>query len=153
MWEPTGRRLLAEIGTGSDGRAVDIGCGVMGWSRLLSEWVGPEGEVVGTDIDDAMLAAASRFVAKECLDNVTLRNDDLFASRLEPSSFDLVHARFVLTPLGRCPEQLATYVRLLRPGGIIVLEDPDWGSWHFNPPAPACQRLIELSCEAFARWG
>jgi hypothetical protein len=30
-----------------------------------------------------------------------------------------------------------------------VLEDPDAGSWHFNPPAPALERLIELIVEAF----
>jgi SAM-dependent methyltransferase len=153
VWEPGGRRLLEEISNGQGARAVDIGCGVMGWLRLLSEWVGPDGEVVGTDIDDAMLAAAQQFVADEKLGNVVLRNDDLFATNLEAGSFDLVHARFELTPLGRGQEQMETYFRLLRPGGTLVLEDPDWGSWHFNPPAPACERLIVLICEAFARWG
>jgi ubiquinone/menaquinone biosynthesis C-methylase UbiE len=116
VWEPSGRRLLEEIGDGRGARAVDIGCGVLGWLRLLSEWVGPEGEVVGTDLDEAMLAAAARFVADEGLGNVVLRNDDLFATRLEPASFDVVHARFELTPLGRGQEQMEAYVRLLRPG-------------------------------------
>jgi SAM-dependent methyltransferase len=153
VWEPSGRRLLEEIGDGRGGRAVDIGCGVMGWLRLLSEWVGPEGGGVGTDIDDAMLAAATQFVAEEGLENVALINDDLFATKLAPSSFDLVHARFVLTPLGRGPEQMETYVRLLRAGGTVVLEDPDWGSWHFNPPGKACQKLITFICEAFECWG
>lgn len=68
---------------------------------MLSEWVGPDGEVVRTDIYDAMLTGATQFVTEESLNNVTLINDDLFATKLEPSSFDLVHARFVLTPLGR----------------------------------------------------
>src|SRR5215216_4217331 len=77
VWEPAGRRLLEEIGDGRGSRAADIGCGVMGWLRLLSEWVGPDGEVVGTDIDDAMLAEAKAFVAAEGLDNVVLRHDDL----------------------------------------------------------------------------
>lgn len=54
VWEPTGRRLLQQIGDGRGTRAVDIGCGVMGWLRVLSEWVGADGEVVGTDIDDAI---------------------------------------------------------------------------------------------------
>ena len=44
-----------------------------------------------------MLAAAARFVADEELPNVTLIKDDLFATSLEPASFDLVHARFELT--------------------------------------------------------
>lgn len=34
VWEPSGRRLLEEIGDGRGARAVDIGCGVMGWLRL-----------------------------------------------------------------------------------------------------------------------
>ena len=55
--------------------------------------------------------------------------------------------------MGRGPEQMATYLRLLRPGGTLVLEDPDWDSWHFNPPAPALERLIALTVEAFRRWG
>lgn len=153
VWEPGGGRLLEEIGDGSGARTVDIGCGVMGWLRLLSGWVGPQGEVVGTDIDEAILAGARQFVADEGLGNVVLRTDDLFATGLPTASFDLVHARFVLTPLGRCQEQTESYVRLLRPGGAVALEDPDWGSWHFNPPAKACEKLIALICEAFARWG
>jgi hypothetical protein len=36
VWEPSGRRLLEGIGDGRGSRAVDIGCGVLGWSRLLS---------------------------------------------------------------------------------------------------------------------
>ena len=153
VWEPTGRRLLEEIGDGGGARAVDVGCGVMGWLRLLSEWTGPGGEVVGTDIDDEMLTLAARFVADEGLANVTLKNDDVFATSLEPASFDLVHARYEITPLGRAAEQMKTYLGLVRPGGLVVLEDPDVCSWHFNPPAPALEELIALIVEAFRRTG
>jgi SAM-dependent methyltransferase len=157
VWEPSGRRLLEVVGAARDqgggARSLDVGCGVLGWLRLLSEWVGPGGAVTGTDIDDAMLAAAAAFSTEEGLGNVRLVRDDLFTSHLEPASFDLVHARFELTPLGRGSDQMATFVRLLRPGGAVVLEDPDWGSWHFNPPAPALEQLIALTVEAFRRWG
>lgn len=157
VWEPSGRRLLDVIsedgGKGAGAQALDVGCGVLGWLRVLSDRVGPDGTVTGTDTDDAMLAAAGKFVADERLGNVRLVNDDLFASHLEPASFDLVHARFEVTPLGRGHEQMTTYLRLLRPGGTVVLEDPDWGSWHLNPPAPALDRLIALCVEAFRRWG
>ena len=121
VWEPSGRRLLDEVSEGRGARVLDVGCGAMGWLRLLSEWVGPDGEVVGTDIDDVMLAAAERFVATEGLVNVKLVKDDLFASDLAHSSFDLVHARFQIAPLGRGSEQMATHLRLVRPGGTIVL--------------------------------
>lgn len=153
VWEPSGWRLLEEIGDGRGASALDVGCGVLGWLRLLSEWVGPDGKVTGTDMDEAMLGSAERFVAEEKLPNVSLRRDDLFASELESSAFDLVHARFEICPLGRAHEQMETYTRLARPGGAIVLEDPDAGSWHFNPPAPALERLIELIMEAFRLGG
>ena len=153
VWEPSGRRLLDEIGEGRGAHVVDVGCGAMGWLRLLSEWVGPDGNVVGTDVDDAMLQAADQFVATEGLGNVALVKDDLFASELEPSSFDLVHARYQVSPLGRGDEQMRSYLRLARPDGLIVLEDPDISSWHFNPPAPACEELIRLEGEVFARFG
>jgi SAM-dependent methyltransferase len=149
VWEPSGRRLLQEIGDGRSVRALDVGCGVLGWLRILSEWVGPDGEVTGTDVDEAMLTLADRLVTEEDLRNVGLVKDDLFASELEPNSFDLVHARYEICPLGRGHEQMETYTRLARPGGTIVLEDPDAASWRFNPPAPALERLIELIVEAF----
>ena len=153
VWEPSGRRLLEEIGDGRGAHVLDVGCGVLGWIRILSEWVGPDGEVTATDIDESMLAAAGRFVSEEGLRNVSLVKDDLFASKLEPHSFDLVHARYEICPLGRAHEQMETYMRLAGSGGTIVLEDPDAGSWHFNPPAPALERLIVLIQEAFLASG
>ena len=153
MWEPSGRRLLDEIGEGRGDRVLDVGCGAIGWLRLLSEWVGPDGEVVGTDIDDAMLAAARQFVDSEGLGNVVLMKDDLFASKLESSSFDLVHARFQIAPLGRGPDQIANHVRLLRPGGTVALEEWDVSSWNFNPPVRALDSLVELIGQSFAQSG
>jgi SAM-dependent methyltransferase len=153
VWEPSGRQLLSRIGAGSGRRALDVGCGALGWLRILGGWVGASGEVVGTDIDESLLDAARSFLAAEGITNVELVVDDLFDSKLEPQSFDLLHARYLIAPLGRGPEQVASHQRLLRPGGSLVLEEWDSGSWHFNPPAPAAERLIRLLSEIFAALG
>jgi ubiquinone/menaquinone biosynthesis C-methylase UbiE len=153
VWEPAGRQLLSRLGGGSSARALDVGCGALGWLRILSEWVGSSGQVVGTDVDESLLGAARSFLEAEGVSNVELVVDDLFESTLEPQSFDLVHARYVIAPLGRGPEQVASYRRLVRPGGSLVLEEWDLGSWHFNPPAPAAERLIHLLSEIFGRLG
>jgi SAM-dependent methyltransferase len=153
VWEPAGRMVLAKLPSGSGLTVVDVGCGVMGWLRVLSEWVGPKGSVIGSDIDDKMLAGARSFVEAEALANVTLVKDDLFSSQLPYSSFDLVHARFQIAPLGRADEHITVYKRLVKPGGWMVLEDPDMASWRVNPDAPAVQRLIDLIEEGFRAGG
>ena len=153
VWEPSGRQLLTTIGDGSGLRALDVGCGALGWLRILSEWVGASGQVVGADIDQRLLDAARSFLEAERIANVKLAVDDLFDSKLDRESFDLVHARYVIAPLGRGHEQVASHLRLLRRDGLLVLEEWDLGSWHFNPPAPAAERLIRLISEIFAEQG
>ena len=153
VWEPTGRQLLSKIGSGSGGRTLDVGCGALGWLRILGEWVGPSGQVVGMDLDESLLDAARSFLEAEGISNVELVVDDLFDSKLAPQSFDLVHARYVIAPLGRGREQVASHRRFIRPGGSLVLEEWDLGSWHFNPPAPAAERLIRLLSAIFASLG
>ncbi len=149
VWEPAGERLLEEFGDGSGRRVLDVGCGCLGWLRILSRWVGESGSVTGTDVAPEMLHQARQLVAAELLDNVAVVEDDLFESSLAAGTFDLVHARFQLAPLGRMSEQIEAYRRLLAPGGVLVLEDPDTGSWGYSPPSPALERLIEAVLEAF----
>src|SRR4051794_38802931 len=91
VWEPSGERLLAVLGGGTGLRCLEVGCGAMGWLRLLSRWAGPHGSVVGTDIDEHMLAAAQVLCDEEKLANTTIQRDDIFASTLPVASFDLVH--------------------------------------------------------------
>jgi SAM-dependent methyltransferase len=153
VWEPAGRQLLSRVDGGSGARALDVGCGALGWLRILSEWVGASGQVLGTDIDESLLGAARSFLDAEGISNVDLVVDDLFQSRLERQSFDLVHARYVIAPLGRGREQVAAFRQLVRPAGSLVLEEWDLGSWHFNPPARAAERLIGLLSEIFAALG
>lgn len=153
VWEPAGRALLDLLPAPPAARAVDVGCGAAGWLPLLDEWVGDGGRVIGSDVDDGMLAAAGVFVDQRGFDRVDLAHDDLFASRLPAAGFDLVHARFQLSALGRTSEQMRAYRRLVKPGGVIVLEDPDPSTWTFEPSAPAAGRLIEAIVAGFAARG
>jgi len=97
--------------------------------------------------------AARLFVQSELLTNVVVEKDDLFDTRLPLRAFDLLHARFQMAPLGRAPQQLASYLRLLKAGGWIVLEDPDMSSWKVTPSAPAVEKLIALIRDGFIAGG
>ena len=149
VWAPAGQRLLDRLGDGTGRRVVDVGCGALGWLGLLSGWVGPTGACTGTDISGDLLDRAGEYAAAEGLSNVTVVEDDLFDSRLQARAYDLVHARFQIAPLGRAAEQVAAYRRLLRPGGILVLEDPDSATWTYAPHAPCTQELVGLIRDAF----
>lgn len=153
FWEPAGRALLATIPAPPSARALDVGCGIECWLRVLSEWVGAAGSVTGTDVNERTLAGAAQLVREEHLANVELVRDDLFDSRLPAASFDLVHARFLMAPLGRMEEQVRVHRRLLKPGGWLILEEPDSASWHFDPAAPAAERLIALILQSFRSAG
>jgi SAM-dependent methyltransferase len=145
VWEPTGRALLARLGSGDGKTALDVGCGALGWLRILSEagW-----QTTGIDIDPTLLEVA----ASSGL-GVDLVQDDIFQSQLPAGSFDLVHARFQLAPLGRTEEQLAAYRRWLKPGGVLVLEEPDSASWRVLPDARAVEELIGRIRSAFRERG
>ena len=153
VWEPAGEQLLVRLGNGQGLRVLEIGTGAMGWLPILSRWVGATGEVVGTDVDDKMLAAAHALLDEESLTNVRTVRDDVFASTLPEESFDLVHLRFQLAPVGRPMEQVTAARRLVKPNGWIVLEEPDAASWRENPFAPSAAHLRSLVAEAFARSG
>ena len=145
--------VLTKVGDGSGLRTWTSGCGALGWLRILAGVGRPSGRGgAGTDIDERLLLLLL-FLEAEGIANVELAVDDLFDSKLEPESFDLVHARYVIAPLGRGREQVGSHRRLVRPGGLLVLEEWDLGSWHFNPPAPAAERLIRLLSEIFAVQG
>ncbi len=66
---------------------MDVGCGALGWLRILSQWVGPSGQVIGTDIDENLLGAARSFLEAEWISHVDLVVDDLFETNLQPRSF------------------------------------------------------------------
>ena len=125
----------------------------LGWLRILGEWVGPSGQVVGTDIDESLLDAARSFLEAEGISNVELVVDDLFDSKLEPQSFDLVHARYLIVSARTRPRAggLAPAAGqagwLTGPGGVGP------GLLALQSPAPAAERLIRLLSEIFAGLG
>ena len=67
--------------------------------------------------------------------------------------FDLVHLRFMFAPYGRDDELLARALTLLRPGGVLVVQEPDASCWSTMPPHPAFEELKSLIFDAFRRGG
>lgn len=147
MFRPEAERLLDRCGPGPGARAVDVGCGPLGILDLLSERVGPDGEVVGLDVQGEMLALARRVLADRNARNVRLVESDAAATTEEKGSFDFVHTRLVLMNVPHSADVLAAMVALGRPGATIAVQDVDWVSRVCDPPHPAWTELVDLIAE------
>jgi SAM-dependent methyltransferase len=152
-YEPIANALLDQIGIEEGWRAVDIGCGPIGILDLLSSRVGPTGEAIGVERESRFAAMARREIAKRALNNVTIVEADALSTGLEKNSFDLAHERLVLINVSDRDAFLAEMASLLRPGGVMVLEDVDNVSWLCQPGHASWNVLFDAFHSAFHRGG
>jgi SAM-dependent methyltransferase len=124
LFDPVTFRHLAAVGLSAGWACWEVGAGGVSVPTWLAEQVGPSGRVVASDIDTAWMPAEG--TAFEVLQH------DVGVEQPPAGSFDLVHARLLLTHVPQRTEALASMVRALRPGGWLLIEDAD----------PALQPLI-----------
>jgi SAM-dependent methyltransferase len=87
----------------------------------MAEVVGSTGQVVGVELDPKFLGERDR-------SNVSVVRADIRAVPLPEQSFDLVHARYVLIHLSDYEVALTKMLDCLKPGGWLVLEEPDFSA-------------------------
>jgi SAM-dependent methyltransferase len=113
------RRALLSAGLSQGWRCVEIGAGAGSVATWISDAVGPAGRVEAVDINARFLSHVKRA-------NVDVHEADIRSVALEPASFDLAHARFVFIHLPDWQAAMAATLRLLKPGGRLVVEEPDF---------------------------
>jgi ubiquinone/menaquinone biosynthesis C-methylase UbiE len=131
------RRALVHkaLGAQPGERVLDAGCGPGFYVAETLERVGPEGSVAGVDASAAMLAAAARRC--EGHGNVSFHEGDVTALPVPDADFDRALSVQVLEYVTDIPAALRELLRVLRPGGRLLVWDVDWAtvSWHSRDPA------------------
>jgi SAM-dependent methyltransferase len=144
---------LEALGLAGRERVLEMGAGTGIFARALAARLAG-GSVLGIEYDERQLAAAR--AQSTGLARVEFRRGDACdppLAREEWSSFDLVHARFLLEHLTRPEDAVRAMARAVRPGGRVVLVDDDHDTLRLWPPAPAFERLWRAYCAEYTRRG
>lgn len=131
---------LTRLGLTDGWRCLDVGSGGGALARWMAERVGPTGSVLSTDIDVRFQPRAAG--------NLEVRRHDVVKDDLAEGEFDLVHARAVLQTIDQRDEVLDKMVRAAKPGGWIVITDPDWSAFERQPLPEAFRALYDAMMRA-----
>lgn len=123
-------------------RALDAPCGAGGWVYELA-WNHPSMHVTGIDGRPEYVEKAQEPV--NLLGNATVTRQDirrLSDEMVPPASFDLVHARFLVSMLSpqEYPAVLAALVRRCCVGGLFIWDELEYPI----TSSPACQAFFAL---------
>ena len=128
LFDPSTVRHLRRLGLGPGWRVWEVGAGGPGLPEWLARQVGPDGEVLATDLDPAWLPGSA------APPNLRVERHDVGIDPPPDGMFDLVHARLVLVHVRQRDRALAAMASVLRPGGRLLVEEAD----------PALQPLVCL---------
>lgn len=110
-------------------KVLDVGCGPGTDTIPLVQRVGSLGQVVGVDSDAEMIAQADERALKAKVSGwVTHQRSDATALPFESNYFDASRSERTFQHLPDPAKALAEMARVVKPGGWIVVLDPDWGT-------------------------
>ena len=119
LLDPMHRRYLQSLDVVKSGaRTLEVGCGNGSISAWLAREVAPDGRAVAVDLDLSLVDVH--------LPNLEFREADILAQSVKSGGFDLVTARAVLHHVADAQRGMANLVASLRPGGAILLIEPDF---------------------------
>jgi ubiquinone/menaquinone biosynthesis C-methylase UbiE len=118
------QRFLDALDVRSGHAVLDLGCGPGTDLGQLADKVGDQGSVVGIDRDPVMVEQARLRTA--AYQNVEVRTGDAHALPLEDACVDRARTDRVLQHLEDPAQALAELRRVVRPGGVLGMAEPDW---------------------------
>ena len=154
LYEAVTRRFFQEAGLVSGMRVLDVGSGAGDVAMAAAELVGAEGEVVGVDVNAAILETAQARVRELGFENIHFTAGDARTLDLG-GEFDAVVGRLVLMYMSDPADALKQLTRRLRPEGIVAFQEVDFTPYQSNarPDTPLMNKLVEWGIAVFQHSG
>lgn len=151
VWQLATSRVLDAVGVLPGARCLDAGAGPGEVMRLLAERAGPDGQVLGIDVDVDLLALAQAALHAAGHRQASVRAHDLTAPGAVPEGpFDVVYARLLLFHLPERTEVLARLWDAVAPGGVLVVHEYDIRAVNTLPELPVAEEIRRIITDAFA---
>src|SRR5262249_4486002 len=99
------------------------------------------------------LGEARRLGMAASLHNIVWMNASIYEPGLSGDSFDYAYARWVFVHLNRPIDAMHKVFEVLKPGGIMVAEEPDVSAVYTEPASPAYYHYRELLMAAGEKRG
>jgi SAM-dependent methyltransferase len=109
---------MEDLGIAEGWHCWEVGAGGPCVASWMAERVGAPGSVLATDIDLSWIAPSDPVA-------FDVAHHDVGLDPPPPGPFDLIHARLVLVHVPERVAALAAMIRVLRPGGWLLVEDAD----------------------------
>jgi ubiquinone/menaquinone biosynthesis C-methylase UbiE len=110
-------------------KVLDVGCGPASDTIEMGKLVGPQGQVIGVDHDQAMVDEAEGRAREAGVSAwVTHRRAESDALPFASETFDAVRSERLFQHLPDPRPTAAEMVRVAKHGGLVLLLDTDWGS-------------------------
>ena len=140
--------FLDSAGLAPDVTMLDLGCGPGFFAeRVARERLGPEGRIIGVDVDGELVRLGSERLADSGLP-IELRLGTAVRIPLDDDSVDFAYARFLFQHLEDPAGVLAEMVRVTRPGGVVAVVDTDDGGLVVHPEPDGFAELLAASFAA-----
>ena len=146
---------VAQLLDRTAGDVLDVGCGPGVLAAEAARRLNDDRQVTGVDLHADRFASSSAGMmgSGRLPANLTLRVGKAEDLPFEDGTFGLAWCRFLLEYLPDKPRALAEMVRVLRPGGRLLLQDLDGQLlWH-DPPDPELEATLSRVMPALARGG